>query len=62
MRPVEGLAEPWMVREQCPQAPKPYTAQPRPLLRSEVMAAPQTWAEFVAERAARRAAPTDEGS
>lgn len=63
MRPVDGLAEPWMVREQCPQPPKPYTAPPRPLLRFEVMAAPQTWAQWMAERADRRAAAqTNEGS
>lgn len=56
-----GIAEQWMTQEQCPQPPKPYRNLPRQPVWAEVMAAPQTWAEFMAERAAQRAAATDEG-
>jgi hypothetical protein len=58
----KGMAEPWMTREQCPQPPKPYHLPLRAPMWAEVMAAPQTWAEWMTERAARRAAEqTSEG-
>jgi hypothetical protein len=51
-----------MTREQCPHPPAPHRNPPRAPLWAEVMAAPQTWDQWMAERATRRTAEqTDEG-